>query len=424
MTDNSAKVSIDRLPGMPQKWIDFLRSRFSPDPAGFFFTAIRDAGPAPGSEELRSYLVDRYGKRGVPSAKTRENIERFGRPGTVVVAADIRPALFGGPVFQFLKCLTAAKVCEELAARSVTAVPVGWMLPESPEFPAWSAALVDGEGELRRLEVSRGEKFDRDKTAELISEVERIGEGKFDQDAIALLKKEFCGASLAEASGRLLEALLSEWGLIVLNPSDPEFQRAIRAASVSGSVRDVLLPVLVSIVDVYDFAAASGPLLWPQAGATIIDSRSRQTLEKYNLNLVQLYAGEDEAIGIVRDSLPRGISERLALLKAQAEKTIDELKARMAGETKVLKAADSCGEKITYQLSQMEKRVEASVAARMETAARRIRKACNFLAPNRNLQERELAGIQLPLKYSSAVYRLVYDELDVFGLEHKLIYLD
>ncbi|NLT67246.1 MAG: bacillithiol biosynthesis BshC [Acidobacteria bacterium] len=418
MTDKSANVSIDRLPGMPQKWVEFLESRRSPDAAGFFFSAVRDIKTAAGSEELRGYLVDLYEKRGVPSAKTGENIERFGRPGTVVVAADIRAGLFGGPLFQFLKCLTAAKVCEELAARSVTTIPVGWMVPERPGFPAWSVTLADGAGELRRLEVPQ------DGTAALISEIEGIGEGKFDPDTLALLEREFCGASLAEASGRLLEAFLGEWGLIVLNPSDPELQRAIGNASGSGPVRDALLPVLVSIVDVYDFAAASGPLLWPQAGATIIDSRSRQTLEKYNLDLIQLYAGEGEAVGNVRESLPPGIPERFARLRAQTEKTMDELKARMAGETRVLKAADSCQERIAYQLSKMEKRVEASVTARMETAVRRIRKACNFLAPNGNLQERELAGIQLPLKYSTAAYRLVYDELDVFGLEHQLIYLD
>jgi hypothetical protein len=55
---------------------------------------------------------------------------------------------------------------------------------------------------------------------------------------------------------------------------------------------------------------------------------------------------------------------------------------------------------------------------------RQISRTCNALAPNGRIQERELGGIQMLLRYSCAALRPLYEKLDILSREHQLIAMD
>jgi hypothetical protein len=111
-------------------------------------------------------------------------------------------------------------------------------------------------------------------------------------------------------------------------------------------------------------------------------------------------------------------------LKSKVDECIIELEALAPGRKKFTKKSALCREKILYQLEKLRKNYTDAREKREETVNRQIRKACNLLAPNGRLQDRELAGIHIPLRYSRAGLRSLYAKMEIADNEHQLISMD
>jgi uncharacterized protein YllA (UPF0747 family) len=407
------------------------------------------------------------------SPKVCESVDRLIKSDSVVVIANVYAALFGGPVSQFLKCLTAIKICEELKKKGTDAIPVCWLQPDPPpDFSKWSINLIDGNGEIHHLELSPGGCAIDDRITELISEIRGFGNGVFDSEILDMLESVFVpGEAISSASARLISSLMENWGMIVFDSNTPEPKTLLKEAlaplqSTSAEIRDLLegerttlaerghahpfpdaeipmsliqsfiLPILARVVDpyeIYSTAAAlpvfartgvTAPAYWPAASATVGDMKSRRTLARYNLRLVQLFSGDREVLRRTMESVPRGAAEKLRVISAETETRITELKSLLPVGSELHKTADSCARKVLYQLQKLKNHLEASLNTKEQTAGRQIRKACNLLAPGQEVQERKLAGVQIPLSYSRDGLRRLYEKLEILTFEHQLIWMD
>jgi uncharacterized protein YllA (UPF0747 family) len=356
------------------------------------------------------------------SPRTIDNIQRLRQSDWVAVVAAIPANILGGTASHFFKCLTAVKVSEELTRRSIPAVPVCWISGESVSKS--SIVLLDEVGELHNLSPTKS-------IAELISEIETLGCGTFDSEVIQMLVDAYSGdAPLHAGSARIFSGLMKEWGLVSLS----------RRLSCSDASREseyfaqsAVLPASVSIVgpeDILSFSAASPqfdapewsrPIGWPAMSATILDSRSRKTLEKYNLSLGDLFAGEIEAVNKIQFCMPD--PDKLAGLQFEVEKAMTDLEGLVSAGDDFLKIRNLCKEKIVYQIEKLRKNLETAIFNKRQVAERRLHKACNFLAPNGYIQEREL-GVYFLLRYSSSVLGRLYAQLNAAVLKHQLIAMD
>ena len=377
--------------------------------------------------------------------RTRENLQRLQQPESVVVLTNFCPSLFGGPAFQLFKCLTAIKVCEELARHKLQAVPVCWISGEMPRaFSRWSTRILNNESEICSLDLEHQELSDRlpgGKIEALLALIEESGRGNYDTEVLEILRSSFSPeTTLAGACARLVAALMKEWGLIVLDPHSLDLEDAGGAAMLSAlpasGLQCSLLPVIATIIDPFEvdvFAGAQsflrdrnlvGPMAWPQASATVLDSRSRRILDRYGLDLKRLYAGADAIITGILDAMPRGASEKLGKLKLETEERIAALNTLRPADGTLCGVADSERDKIVFQLDRLKGNFEAACKRKEEMVRRQISKTCNSLAPNGRIQERELGGIQMLLRYSCAALRPLYEKLDILSLEHQLIDMD
>jgi uncharacterized protein YllA (UPF0747 family) len=388
-------VSYRELPGTPQAWLDFLAG-FSQD----FSSLLEKSADLKNREQLD------FSQIFIPenewcSARTTENIQRLQRPDSVAVVAAVNASVFGGDASQILKCLTAIKVSEELERGAVSAVPVCWVAPASAENR--SVTLLDDEGELHRFS---GE------SADLISRIEELGHGEFDPEMIQFLRSA-CSqdATLSVASARIFSGLMNEWGLVAF----------IGDAHLFFSETGVRPLFIIGPSDVQVFSAEL-PAAWPSISATVMDSRSRKTLEKYNLRIGELFAGENEVMNKIRSGLPD--LDALSGLKSEVELSMAGLGNLVSAGDEFAQVRNSCKEKIIYQIEKLQNSFESAISRRLQAASRQVRRACNLLAPNGRVQERELAGIYFPLRYSGAVLRRFYEQLDGKVLDHQLITMD
>jgi uncharacterized protein YllA (UPF0747 family) len=201
-------------------------------------------------------------------------------------------------------------------------------------------------------------------------------------------------------------------------------------------MQSLVLPVVAFIADpqeIYEFTKAAPayealhmaqPLIWPRCGATIINSRSIRTLEHYQVKFSQLFDGEAKVMEYVKKSIANEAPAVLQRLRSEADACLPETGLPESQDKRFAKIRDRCREKILYQLEKLHRHAAGALRIKEQTAMRKVHRACNFLAPNGHLQEAELGGIQIPLRYAHAGLRALYEKLDIRNLEHQIIELE
>jgi len=175
-----------------------------------------------------SDVLERQNKAWDASSKTLANIARL-RTGASVVVTGQQVGLFGGPLFSILKALTAIKLAEEATAAGVDSVPVFWLATNDHDLAEVNHALLPGpEASLQKLEVSsRGPEDAPVGTVTFGPEIEPVVQSAIEllgPSPIADLLRESYrpGETLGTAFARLFTRVFAEWGVILLDPSDPD----------------------------------------------------------------------------------------------------------------------------------------------------------------------------------------------------------
>ena len=341
--------------------------------------------------------------------------------GSVAVIVNFFTSLFGGPLSQLLKCLTAIKVCAELAKAGVAAVPVCWIRPDPPrDFPSRLIYLLDRRYELHRLELSETEPQTvcGSSVNTLFNEIEKIFPEGCDEETLTALRRAFSpDMDFSSANAAWIEILLKEWGARVWNDTD-----------VSGEpiclLQSQTFPVAAVVVDAHEIPAYAGqfPLILPRCRATIISARLRKTLERYNVDFNRLFAGKTRVMESLRSV--HTVPDRLAELTTDVRDCLNNLEIFDARNARFAKIRKTRGERIVYQLEKTRRHYLNAVAAWEHTADARIHKACNAIAPFSSSQEDVIGGIQIPLRYGQTGLRILYEKLDIRKFEHQLIEMD
>jgi len=175
-------------------------------------------------------ILERQNKSWDASARTMASVERL-RDGATAVVTGQQVGLFGGPMFAIYKALTAVKLAEEAQAAGIDAVPIFWLATSDHDLAEVNHVSFLADGTLQTLttpshgvagapvsQVRLGE--------EILSVVEAAARVLGDSDATRLLRETYRpGETLGTAFARFYAKLFAEWGVILLDASDPELHR-------------------------------------------------------------------------------------------------------------------------------------------------------------------------------------------------------
>jgi bacillithiol synthase len=454
-------MNYEELPGIPKLWIDFLHAAMPLLPGPLEMPGIHA-------------VVDGIAKTSIPNYQLNLGAN------SVAIVVNFHASLFGGPIAQILKCLTAIKICEELKQQGIAASCIVWISRPPAGFSAHALQLLDRNSEIRRFALTDHEKaqcmqpgmLPQPRITEILAEIRQMGAGRFDEETLELLNDSFHSQeTMSSVHAQWIASLFKEWGLIVVDSEAPEVRSAYKeshsalfnqqeriqsliqkqradltqrgyeantpdSAIPSCLIQSGMMPVAAFVADpleIYDFAIAAPiyealgwvqPIIRPRCSATIIHGRNRRTLDRYHLQLSQLFGGEQKAMEFVLNSINHDAVTALNRLQAEADGCLTEISACESADKKFLKIRENCRKKILYQLAKLQRHCSDAVAIKEQTAMRKIRRACHWLAPNGHLQENELGGIQIPLHYSRAGLKALYEKLDIRNLEHQIIEMD
>ncbi|MDQ4123162.1 MAG: bacillithiol biosynthesis cysteine-adding enzyme BshC [Acidobacteriota bacterium] len=202
-------------------------------------------------------------------------------------------------------------------------------------------------------------------------------------------------------------------------------------------VQDYLLPTVVYFggaaeiaysaqnAEVYRVLQRPVTPMLARASATVIESRVRRTLDKYNLRMADFFCRPENL-------LPRIVEEFLdsetAGIFAEAEETInarlDRLDARLTEiEPTLATALAHRRPKILYHIQALKRKFYNAQMQRHETVKRQLEAACSSLFPHKGLQERKLNVTSLIARHGEYILQWLYDEIDIDTPEHQIFYL-
>lgn len=166
------------------------------------------------------------------------------------------------------------------------------------------------------------------------------------------------------------------------------------------------------------------PILHRQS-FTVIESKHRKTLEKYDLELKDLFAG-------IENLLPKIVEE---YLNEDTAKLFDEVEANINIELNHLnqnlsKIEPTLAEnlankrkKIDYHIANLRNKFHHAQIRKDEIINRRIETAFTALLPHGHLQERTLNVTSFLNRYGLYFIDWIYEAIDLDDKEHRIIYL-
>jgi len=175
-----------------------------------------------------SDILERQNRAWGASEKAIANIARF-RAGASAAVTGQQVGLFGGPVFSIYKALTAVKLADEATAAGHDSVPVFWIATTDHDLAEVNHTALPGPNATLQpmMTASRGVEYAPVGTIhftdEITTVVQSTAEILGDSPATDLLRESYRpGESLGSAFARLFTRLFADWGVILLDPSDPE----------------------------------------------------------------------------------------------------------------------------------------------------------------------------------------------------------
>lgn len=173
-------------------------------------------------------ILERQNKSSNAGPKTLANLERL-RHGAVAVVTGQQVGLFGGPAFCIYKALTAVKLAEESTAAGIDAVPIFWLATYDHDLAEVNHVSLPGaDGPLQTLTTPSHDVADAAVSRvrfreEIVPVVDQAAALLGDCDAIRLLRDAYRpGESMGSAFARLYSNICAEFGVIMLDASDPE----------------------------------------------------------------------------------------------------------------------------------------------------------------------------------------------------------
>lgn len=183
------------------------------------------------------------------------------------------------------------------------------------------------------------------------------------------------------------------------------------------------LAYLAQAAPVYEHALGRMPVVFPRASFTVVDSVSERLLGKYGLSPVDVCAAKQP----LRERMAaRFLPPDLAALFEKSSNTLREnleaLQDSLAQlDPTLVEAAKNSGQKMQYQLSNLERKATSAVQHRSDQVERDAQRLENSIYPEKTLQERFYGGINLLGHFGRPLLQQLQEKVSVTSGDHHVV---
>ena len=241
----SVGLSFEKIPKTPALLLDYLYHAekvqpFFPGVSSLEFSRLPEPDGSWPRLAHRAALVEtlrRQNRNWGASPRTMENLDRLAGDHCRAVVTGQQVGLFTGPAYTIYKALTAVKLAEAYRRRAVEAVPVFWMATEDHDLEevgrTWIPAADSTLKSVQYAQKSEGNRlpvgpisFDPSIAGHLDQFLQGLSDSEFKPVLAARLKRFYrAGNTFGQAFAEAVSFLLSEYGLILLDPREPTLKK-------------------------------------------------------------------------------------------------------------------------------------------------------------------------------------------------------
>lgn len=177
------------------------------------------------------------------------------------------------------------------------------------------------------------------------------------------------------------------------------------------------------VAPLYDFYNIQTPVIYPRCSATIIEKNIASVIEKYNLEVSQIFWETEKLIESVISKMSNvTVDDIFGDATEKIDHALDQLKEKLFDFDKTISdASTKYRQKILNYLEELKGKAIDSQKRKHETTTRQIEKLSTSLFPNGSLQERELNFVYFANKYGNDFLQNIVDELEINKFEHQVI---
>ena len=167
------------------------------------------------------------------------------------------------------------------------------------------------------------------------------------------------------------------------------------------------------------------PVIVPRVSLTLVPPKVGRLLQKYKLNVTDCWrAPEQVRLRLAAQRLPRGLARRLEKTQAKIEKQLAETaEAVQQLDSTLAGAADTSRRKMLYQFEKLGRKAARAQATREEIVGRHTELLCNWLHPEKDLQERRLSFLTFAARFGQPLVERLLGEIKHPCPDHQVILL-
>ncbi len=199
--------------------------------------------------------------------------------------------------------------------------------------------------------------------------------------------------------------------------------------------QDTLLPTIAYVAgpnELSYFAQLSGvykgfqipmPLIVPRASVTLMENKVKQILDKYQILIPQVFTNSEEVVNhIFKQSLPENLESDIGKMKKEWESLAAELLSKIEKwEPTLVKAVETSGNSMKYQLDSLEKKILAAYKKKNDILSQQVYRAINNIYPEKDFQERKLNIVPYLCKYGFAFIDDLFDSIIIENVDHQIL---
>ena len=180
---------------------------------------------------------------------------------------------------------------------------------------------------------------------------------------------------------------------------------------------------LAQATPLYKRILARQPVIFPRAGFTVLDSVASRLLGKYELSLADVWSGRQGLREKMASRfLPEGLTAAFDAAAARLREDLDTIQQGLRKlDPTLADAATNSGQKMQYQLSNLERKAAAAVQNRSDLIERDASRLENTLFPDKLLQERIYSGISLLARFGMPLLEQLYEQITLQSGDHLMV---
>ena len=165
--------------------------------------------------------------------------------------------------------------------------------------------------------------------------------------------------------------------------------------------------------------------VWPRFSTTLVEARLASWMRKYGLRLRDVLHPKDEFVSMLsRRTFPADIKDDFDRSRQQLDRLLTPLLQTLQKlDPTIASAGEVAGQKMRYQLDQLESRAARAHLQREQVLGRHAGLLSTMLFPERELQERKIAGIYFIARHGEALIDQLIEGYKPECRDHQVIEL-